>query len=554
MASARGLVCPFVVRLMVTEAAMLPTPQRPCLYCRLSHAPDGSLEKVERQEADGRAMALRLNWPDFCCVFVDNSRSAWQRNRKRPRWDDMLLSLEPRADHSHDGIMVYHGDRLIRQPYDLELLLNIADTRHIPLASVSGVRDLSNPDDRFILRIEAAQACRESDNISRRVKRGVKARVVTGRPRPGGRRPYGWGALTGRTRIKVDPDTGNEYELPVLDYEKTVPEEIAHLKEVGQLLLAGLSKYGAVRWMNQRSTTSMGNPWTVPTLTRALTAWRMAGLIEYEGALYEAVWGEVVSLEMLEDLKALFAKHRDTYGYFGKERKRLLTGIGVCWQCHRPGAGDGVPARCATSVRTCEYQHLTLCVKPVGNRGHASRVYYCRSCGKGRNELLLDAYINGRVLRLLSAPRFVAELNEAEDRQRPDVRKEIVALEHRKAKLYTQIENAADDPDVDPVVLMRAITLYDRKLIQLHTRLEVTSQQRLARRMVGVTRSEWEQEPIDVRASTVAALFHIAMLPTQRGGPGSAPESVMVWRRTLSVERNGQGEGASLPRQVHTSP
>ncbi|MEU5001497.1 recombinase family protein [Streptomyces sp. NPDC021622] len=533
---------------------MLPTPQRPCLYCRLSYAPDGSLEKVERQEADGRAMALRLNWPDFCCVYVDNSRSAWQRNRKRPRWDAMLLSLETNADHQHDGIMVYHGDRLIRQPYDLELLLSVADTRRIPLASVSGIRDLSNPDDRFILRIEAAQACRESDDISRRVKRGVKARVVKGRARPGGRRPYGWGAPTGRTRIKVDPETGNERELPVLDYDRIVPEEVAHLREVGQMVLAGLSKYGAVRWMNQRSATSMGNPWCPSTLTRALTAWRMAGLIEHEGMLHEAVWDKVIALEMLEDLKALFAESRDSYGYFGKERRHLLTGIGVCSQCHKPGGADGAPAKCAKSVRICEHQHMPLWAKPVGSPGHESRIYYCRLCGRGRNELLLDAYVEGRVLRLLADPRFVAELNQADDEQRPGVSEEIAGFERRKATLYTQIEHAAEHPDLDPVVLMRAITSYDRKLIQLRAQLEATAQQCLVRRMAGITRREWEQEPVEVRASTVKALFHVAILPAQRRGPGFSPDSVKIWRRTLSAERNGEGDdSAPSPRQVQSA-
>jgi hypothetical protein len=70
-------------------------------------------------------MGQRLNWPEFCCVYVDNSRSAWQRNRKRPDWDRMLCAFDatgrhliphdPKANHHHDGIMTYHGDRLIRR-------------------------------------------------------------------------------------------------------------------------------------------------------------------------------------------------------------------------------------------------------------------------------------------------------------------------------------------------------------------------------------------------------------------------------------------------------
>ncbi|MEQ4725788.1 recombinase family protein [Nonomuraea sp. B19D2] len=148
-------------------------PKAAAIYCRLSYAPDGSLEKVERQEDDCRQLADRLAWPiDERHVYKDNSRSAWQRNRKRPAWDELLEAIE-RGDV--DGVLVYHGDRLIRQPYDLEKLLQLADDRQIALASPSGVRDLASEEHRFVLRIEAAQACKASADTSRRVKRGADA-------------------------------------------------------------------------------------------------------------------------------------------------------------------------------------------------------------------------------------------------------------------------------------------------------------------------------------------------------------------------------------------
>ncbi|GHA00908.1 hypothetical protein GCM10010389_45240 [Streptomyces echinoruber] len=522
-------------------------PQRPALYCRLSYAPDGSLEKVERQEEDGRAMGARLKWPDFCCVYVDNSRSAWQRNRKRPDWDRMLITLDsdssrlipsdPKANHHHDGIMTYHGDRLIRQPYDLELLLNIADTRRIPLASVSGVRDLSNPDDRFILRIEAAQACRESDNTSRRVRVGVRSRMTgkggktLARSRPGGRRPFGWGVPTGKMRTKVDRRTGEEIEVPVLDFDKTVPEETELLAEVAERILAGLSKRGAVRWMNQRSRTSMGNLWTETTLTRALTAWRMAGLVEYEGVLYKAAWDEVIPLEMLEDLRTLFAEKASAHGYHGRARKYLLSGHAICSTCHDPKAGPTVPAVCSIPLRLCKYPHVRLSTKPIGK----SRLYYCRLCGKGRNQAYLDAYVVGRTLRLLADPRLVSEMRAAETDGQSDVRRKIAALEQRKAALKQQIENAADDPDIDPILAMKSVASYDRKLTELRAQLSASRRHRRLDRMIGITREAWEAEHVDVRAATIQTLWHVAILPAKQG-PGFDPASVKMWRRTLASE------------------
>lgn len=519
-------------------------PKRPCLYTRLSYAPDGSLEKCERQEELGREYGHRLHWPDFCCVYVDNSRSAWQRNRKRPDWDRMLLTLDqdsgkliagdPKADHHHDGIMTYHGDRLIRQPFDLELLLNITDQRHIPLASVSGVRDLSNADDRFILRIEAAQACREVDNTSRRVKIGIKSRMtgkggqIPARSSPGGRRAFGWGAPTGHMRLKRDRKTGEECLVPVLDNDKFVPEEIALLKEVAERILAGLNKSAAVRWMNERSRTSEGNPWSLITLTRALTSWRMAGLVEYEGELYKAVWDEVISLEMLEDLRSLFAENAEKYGYHGRERKHLLTGHGVCSTCHLEPDPPNVPVQCTLPVRLCKNKHARLTTKPV----NGTRLYTCPLCQKGRNMAYFDAYVEGRTLRLLSDPRLVAELHAVGNEKQKSARQEIAQLEKRKSALRKQIDAAADDPDVDPILAMRAIASYERKLTELRGRLSADRDHRRIERLLGVTPEAWATEPVDVRAAVVRSLWQVVMLPAKKG-PGFNPDYVKLWRRPL---------------------
>src|SRR5579859_3076293 len=162
-------------------------PVRAALYCRMSVADMGDVEKVERQEEDCRQVCERMGW-EPAEAFVDNNRSAWQINRKRPRWDAMLEGV---ADGRFDAIVVYHGDRLIRQPFDLEKLLSLASERGIRLASPTGTKNLDSADDRFVLRIEAAQACRESDNISRRTRRAKQARREQGVATLGRTRAFG---------------------------------------------------------------------------------------------------------------------------------------------------------------------------------------------------------------------------------------------------------------------------------------------------------------------------------------------------------------------------
>ena len=84
-------------------------------------------------------------------IFTDPGVSAWKRDSKRPGWDG-LLELARRGEIKH--IVCYHVDRLMRQPRDLEELLNISDQYGILLYGRVNRRDLQDPDDRYALRIE----------------------------------------------------------------------------------------------------------------------------------------------------------------------------------------------------------------------------------------------------------------------------------------------------------------------------------------------------------------------------------------------------------------
>lgn len=467
------------------------TPTRAGIYCRLSYAPDGSLEKVERQEGDCRQLAARLGWPVADQhIYQDNSRSAWQRNRKRPAWDRMLADVDQGAI---DAILVYHGDRLIRQPRDLETLIGIADSKGIRIASVSGTRDLDSPDDRFILRIEAAQACRESDNTSRRVRRGWAARAKKGRPSGGGKRPFGF-----------------------KDLETIDPAEAAVLAEAADRLLAGQSQGGVIRWMNEVSTTSQGKKWSGAALKKILSSPRVAGLVEHEGVLYEAVWEPIITRDTWEDIKRLFAQNSAERPYYGQARIHMLSGVAECVTCDH-------------TVRT----------KPVGGRNRKTvRIYHCPNpdCPQrmARNQDHLDAYVTGRTLALLGDPRFAAELADGADTDRPGIGAEISALERRKASAKTQLENLVDYPDLDPAIMIRALESFDRRIAELRGQLATSSSQRLLGRMVGMAREQWDAEPVDVRASVIRILWRIQILPATWRGPGFDPESVRLTRRQVS--------------------
>ncbi|MGH3533686.1 MAG: recombinase family protein, partial [Pseudonocardiaceae bacterium] len=149
------------------------------VYCRVSSARDEDQTGVDRQERLCREVADRLGLVIAVgCVFVDNNRSAWQRRRRRPGWDALLTVIRA-GGVGH--VIVYHPDRLMRQPRDLEELLTLSEEHDITLHGQANRRDLSDPDDRFFLRIEVAHACRSSDDTSRRLRDALEDRARDGR-------------------------------------------------------------------------------------------------------------------------------------------------------------------------------------------------------------------------------------------------------------------------------------------------------------------------------------------------------------------------------------
>jgi hypothetical protein len=146
----------------------------------------GVFEKIETQRGDNRMVIDRLG--GVLGKELDDGLSAWKKNVRRPGWE---MLLERVASGASDGIVVWHTDRLFRQPRDLEKLIDLAD-KGFMVASAHGARDVSDSDDRFILRIEVAQAAKSSDDMSRRIKCWFQTYRENGVGHIGGPRRFGW--------------------------------------------------------------------------------------------------------------------------------------------------------------------------------------------------------------------------------------------------------------------------------------------------------------------------------------------------------------------------
>jgi DNA invertase Pin-like site-specific DNA recombinase len=152
-------------------------------YGRLSWNPTThELEKIETQHEDNRRTVDAHG--GVVGLELQDGLSAWKKTVRRKDFEKLLERAEARVSQ---GIAVWHVDRLFRQPRDLERLIDLADAGFKVISS-HGSRDLSDADDRFILRIEVAQAAKSSDDTSRRIKRRFQKYREEGRPvggRPG---------------------------------------------------------------------------------------------------------------------------------------------------------------------------------------------------------------------------------------------------------------------------------------------------------------------------------------------------------------------------------
>ncbi len=208
----------------------------------------------------------------------------------------------------------------MRQPRDLEELLTISDDHGITLHGEANRRDLSDPDDRFFLRIEVAHACRSSDDTSRRLKSMMADRARDGKPRTGGRRRYGYAP--------------NAVDI--------IPEEAEIVRWIFESFLDGMTPFKMTADLNRRGVKSaQGKLWRVNALLNIIDSPHVAGIVRFRGhEIGRGSWPAIIDVGMWKE-----AQERRTFRSVAfKEnlvqgRFYLLRGVVYCTACGRVMVG-----------------------------------------------------------------------------------------------------------------------------------------------------------------------------------------------------------------------
>ncbi len=312
--------------------ATIPDADLTAIYCRKSIKGDKQQITVNRQKRlaldDCEKLGLSV---DPRNIFIDNGASAWQRNRKRPGWDELIKAAR-RGEIKH--IVCYHPDRLMRQPWDLEELLRISDENEIMLYGRMDGRNLQDANDRYTLRIEIAHACCSSDDTSRRMKDQKQERAESGLPN--GARAYGY----------------------TPDGLKMIAREAAIVREIFERFTKGETPYSIAVDLNRREiTTAKGKAWTEAAVRRQLRNKHVAGICWHNGQ--EVAVGKW--LPIIPRTKWDFAQELLTFRSAAAQKKRatnrpprayILRGLVICGNCGTAMAGcSGKLYRCSRANR-----------------------------------------------------------------------------------------------------------------------------------------------------------------------------------------------------------
>ncbi|MCW2857582.1 MAG: Resolvase domain protein [Marmoricola sp.] len=287
-------------------------PRNPAIYARISHDPDETRLGVERQVQACHDEAAKRGWAKPV-EYVDNDASAYNRRVKRPMFERLLDDIE----HGEiDGIIVWHDDRLTRQPRDFERFLDACEQRGITnnYVTATGNSNLSTPDGIFTARLMANIANFESAHKSERVKAKRREEAAAGKPQTGGVRPFGYLA---------DKRTPHPVEGPVVT-------------ELARRHLAGESVATLARWLvDQEVATVNGGDWSYGSVVRILTNPRYASLRRHRGVVVAK--GDWPALISEADHRAISARHVARQQRPTREpRTYLLTGLIHCGRCgHR---------------------------------------------------------------------------------------------------------------------------------------------------------------------------------------------------------------------------
>jgi DNA invertase Pin-like site-specific DNA recombinase len=379
------------------------------IYDRVSKKPTGKeARSVASQNKANRLACNRYEWT-VAAKYADPGVSA-SRHAKTKRRDDYERLRDDVRAGTLDVIVFWESSRGDRKLGEWASFLDDCRDHHVLIYITSHDRlyDMSRSRDRRSLAEDGVDSEYETDKLSERVTRGLNTSLELGRPH--GVTPFGCVRTYDRFRNLVsqgpDPATG------------WVPREVI-------TRVADMEPVSAIRkdMAARGAPTARGGPWTDALVRKfALNPAYAALRIGPDGEFIDGMqgWEPVVPRDVW--LRAYQRVTSNQHGSWhpGAKHLYLLSYLAMCGNC-------GGPLR-RQPVRGLE-------------------MYSCKdnSCASIKMEWL-DAYVLGRLCRLLDDPAFWAELLREDDGPVKAARAKVAGL-----RLQLQgFEAKAIEGEIDP--------------------------------------------------------------------------------------------------------
>lgn len=462
------------------------------IYARISDDRTGDAAGVGRQEADCRTLAAARGWT-VADVFVDNDVSASSYGRKaRPEYERLLKAMREKAV---DAVIVWHEDRLHRQPRELEGFIDLANANGIALATVTGDIDLGTPEGRLRARMLGSVGAYESEHKAQRILRKHLQLAADGKVSGGGTRPFGF---------EKDRTTINRAEAAIIR------------KAVDAVIVGRPIRSIARDWAALGVKSPTGREFGPNAVRRLLRSGRIAGLREHHGEIVgTAVWPAVVTPEKAATVRAILSDPARMNRRAA--RKYLLAGYLTCGLC-------GAVLRSAP-------------------RGGGVSAYRCKAGpgakGCGRIGVLagpLEELIAEQVFRRIDSPELVTALSATH-------RSADASLYESIAEDEAMLSTLADDFAAKRVTRgewLRARDAVQRRVEAARRRLG-SQNSTAALAPYGATgrlRADWGRMDLDQRRAVIGALIERVVISSSasKGAPADAAGRRMFDPRRVRVE------------------
>ncbi|MFI7281710.1 recombinase family protein [Micromonospora chersina] len=483
------------------------------IYLRLSKQTDRSVS-LDAQLAECIALCDRNGWTETR-IYRDESRSASNARRKRPAYEQMLADV--RAGEVA-RIVCRDDDRLVRQPVELEGLINTLEPGAVPVWFAAGSElDLTTSRGRENARIRGAIARGEVERKSERQKASNRHRVATGKPL-GTVRPFGYTYAAGTLTV--------------------VPAEAESIRwAVAHVMRGGTLSDVAREWTARGHTVpKTKGPYSWAAAKGALTNPYICGHLQYQPStilspetskrvpgwkaeLIKGEWEPIITREQWTDVVQVLTRTRSKAGNYVRY---LGAGIYRCGVCDKP-LRSGWNA----------------------NKTKKWRTYKCIGHNGGISADPIDEYITEILMWMLTQEDFADLLAEPEgpdrgalDAERKELEGELEALTASYARRAIRLPQ-----------LEAGTAAIEARLAEIDQALAGTvEQEERAARYAPASREQWESATIEQRR-----LFLRDLLPVVRVFPAGSNPAPAVPVYVHAYDRRGRLRPLTLePEDVET--